>query len=202
MNCLKSKVVCIIQARLGSTRLPGKVFKKINEISILDRVIINVKKSKLVDVIVLASNNSDIIHNLSLKQTRKIRYFGDAKIDENDVLTRYYQAAMAHHADIIVRVTADCPLIIPELLDYAIAIREIDNLTYIGIEGVEGIFGEVFTKESLDSAYLNAVDEYDREHVTPYIRKNNIIKYLGDYKLSVDTQEDLEFITKIIDMIE
>ena len=201
-TCFKQKVVCIIQARLGSTRLPRKVLNELNGKIMLERVIDGVKKAKTVDVIIIASDNADIIHELSDQQLKGVKFFSDTRITEHDVLTRYYHAAKAHHADVIVRVTSDCPLIIPELIDYAVAIRHINNETYVGVEGVEGIFGEVFTMESLEEAFKCADDSYDREHVTPYIKRTHIPKYVGNYKLSVDTPNDIDFVSKIIKLIE
>ena len=200
--CNNQRTVCIIQARLGSTRLPGKVLDNINGKIMLDRVLDRVRRAKTIDTIVIASDNSTIVHKMTDKQLKDIKYFSDTKIPNNDVLSRYYHAAMAHHADIIVRVTSDCPLIMPELIDYAVAIRHINNETYVGVEGVEGIFGEVFTMKSLEEAFKCADNNYEREHVTPYIKRTHIPKYVGNYKLSVDTPNDIDFVSKIIKLIE
>lgn len=131
-----------------------------------------------------------------------IKYFSDSKIDENDVLSRYYYTAKAHHADIIVRVTSNCPLVIPELIDYAVAVRHIKDLSYTSAKGIEGIFGEVFTMKCLEDAFNHATHKYDREHVTPYIRQQYNNSYLKNFKYSVDSPNDLEFVTKIIKLIE
>src|SRR3712207_317315 len=103
------KVVCIIQARTGSTRLPGKILKKICDKTVLEHDIERIKRIKNIDEIVIATTDKtqdDLIVNEALKLN--IKYFRGS---ENDVLSRYYYAAKKYNADIIVRVTSDCPLI-------------------------------------------------------------------------------------------
>ena len=111
-------VVAIIQARMGSSRLPGKVLMNIEGTSMIKFMYDRVKQSKLVDKIILATTINEIdnpIFNLCKKEN--ILCFRGS---ENDVLDRYYKAALPHKPDIIVRLTADCPLIDPKLIDKTI----------------------------------------------------------------------------------
>ena len=174
-----SKVVAIIQARLTSTRLPRKVLKKIGNKTMLQHVIDRVRKSKLVDTIVVASPHK-------IKFTNAESFIGS----EKDVLDRYYCCADKYKANIIVRVTSDCPLIDPEIIDYAIRYMKRNNLEYVCFAPLDGLDVEVFTQPQLARAWEFALDAYDREHVTPYMRREN--------KISVDTQDDFDWVEGMV----
>ena len=162
--------VAIIQARLTSTRLPRKVLMDISGGTMLERVIQRTSQSKVDKVVVAAPH--DIPCSVPL-------FIGD----EEDVLKRYYDCANFFDADIIVRITADCPLIDPKIIDYAIDYFNDNDYPYVYFAPVDGLDVEVFSFELLKEAHEKATDKFDREHVTPYMRRKT--------KMSVDTIEDL-----------
>lgn len=165
--------MAIIQARLTSTRLPRKILYKIDGKRIIDHVVDNVSKSR-VDEIVVASP-----HPIpGLKDVKN--FIGD----EKNVLERYYKCACEYEADTIVRITADCPLIDPLVINMALEYKDASGLDYVCFAPVDGMDVEVFTFRMLEKAYKEATEDYDKEHVTPYIRKIT--------KLSVDTMDDLK----------
>ena len=109
--------------------------------------------------------------------------------DEEDVLKRYYDCANFFDADIIVRITADCPLIDPKIIDYAIDYYNDNDYPYVYFAPVDGLDVEVFSFELLKEAHENATTKEDREHVTPYMKRLT--------KISVDTASDLEKVRRI-----
>jgi len=104
--------------------------------------------------------------------------------DENDVLGRYYNCAIIEKADIIIRITADCPLIDPEIIDYAIKYYKKHDFPYVYFAPVDGLDVEVFSFKMLEKTWLEATSFEDREHVTPFMKRFT--------KISIDTQEDFE----------
>ena len=169
-------VVAIIQARLTSKRFPKKVLAEFaNGKSVLQTVIDRVKMAKRLHHVVVASP-----HPIQFTGASKYVY----TVSENDVLSRYYNCALEYKADVIVRITADCPLINPQLIDLAINMFYEMNIPYLILAPVSGFDVEVFSFRMLQEAHENAKDEYDREHVTPYMKR------VSD--LSVDTVEMLE----------
>ena len=223
-------MICIIQARTTSTRLPNKIFKDIKGKPMIERVVNRLRKSKLIDNIVIATtvnDTDDIVQNFCEKENIKF-YRGS----ENDVLDRYYQTAEKYNAKNIIRITSDCPLICPKTVDkmikeynensynhFMMNFKNLDNvnLDTAGSNGgfPDGFNLEIFSFKLLEQAWLNTVDISDREHVIPYIRRNvdKIIKFdielkrnyenlnLKNLHLSVDTQEDLERTRKIYDKL-
>jgi len=204
-------IVAIVQARMGSTRLPGKVLKKIKNKYIIEYVIDRLRICKNLDNIVLATTtteNDNILEDFSIKN--KLDIF---RGDENDVLSRYFYAAKKYNANIIVRVTSDCPLIDPWIVDMIIN-KHIDfNCDYTSNTIVRsyprGLDVEVLNFNTLEKAFKNANDKYQREHVTPYIKENKdefkiqsiqAQKKLKrpDIRITLDTQEDLKLISIII----
>lgn len=202
------KVVAIIQARMGSTRLPGKVMTEIAGKPMLYHVINRVKHAKELDYIVIATTNlkedSQILDFASEMEVRS--YAGS----ENDVLDRYYQAAIMSKADVIVRITADCPLADPNVIDKVVRYYLNNDLDYVGTSikptYPDGIDVEVFSFASLKKAWDEAKLASEREHVTPYIWKNPSIFRIGNIendedisymRWSVDEQCDLEFLREI-----
>jgi len=204
-------VVAIIQARIGSTRLPGKVLKKINDKVVLDYVIDRLKNCKNIDEIVLAitTNKNDGILEAYAKN-KKINFIRGS---EEDVLSRYYEAAKKFNAKVIVRITSDCPLIDPNIVDRIIE-KHLENKADYTANTIEktyprGLDAEVFNYDILKVANKLGKEKYHREHVTPYIKEHSEkfklqnIEAEGkikrpDIRITVDTQEDLELITKII----
>lgn len=205
--------VAVIQARMGSTRLPGKVMLEISGKPILWHVVNRVSKSQLIDGLVVATttNHEDNDIERFCIENGILVFRGS----EDDVLERYYQCAKKFNIENIVRITADCPLHDPSVIDLVIErycrgnydyISNVDPPTY-----PDGIDVEVFSFKSLENAWGNTSLLSEREHVTPYIRKNKDlfkvgkvenIKDLSAYRWTLDQAEDLEFIRKIYGAFE
>ena len=180
-------VILITQARVGSTRLPNKVLKKINGKTLLEIHIERIKKSKLIDKIIIATTtkkNDNIICDIAIKSG--VFYF---KGSENDVLDRFYQAVKNYKPNFIVRLTSDCPLIDPVLIDNVVQNAINLNLDYYSNTLLEcfpdGQDIEVIKFNSLKTAWQNAKLKSEREHVTPYIRKNS--SFFGGKLFKSDT---------------
>ncbi|RZD48881.1 MAG: acylneuraminate cytidylyltransferase, partial [Thaumarchaeota archaeon] len=163
---------CIIQARMGSTRLPGKVVKKIDgEKTVLDYVINQLKASKKIDTIIVATTNlqeDDIIFNY-LKFQQIECYRGSSE----DVLDRYYQCAKKFGIDHILRITADNPLIDPKFIDIIIEKYKNEKCDFM-TNAIHRTFPygtevEVFSFESLEKSWKMAKKPSEREHVTPFM---------------------------------
>lgn len=175
------KTVAIIQARLTSTRFPRKILANIKGKTMLQHVIDNVNLSQTIDEVVVAiPKGQDIPFNYAKKFEGK----------ELDVLDRYYQCAKEYDADIIVRITSDCPLINRDLIDTAVNEFKQQDFPYLVLAPVSGLDVEVFSFKILEEAWYEANNPYDREHVTPYMKRVT--------DLSVDTPEDLEKVKKWI----
>lgn len=203
------KTVAIIQARMGSTRLPGKVMKKLHGKTILSHVVERVKQSNWIDDIVIATTNKaedDSIEKEAIACGIRI-YRGS----ETNVLERYFYAAKKNNADTIVRITSDCPLIDPSVIDEIISFYQKQSYILLTNAGNEshrsyprGLDTEVFSFEALQDAFTHANREYQQEHVTPYLYENNQniyyfknnIDYSG-YRLTLDTIEDFKLIEAI-----
>ena len=206
---------CILQARMSSTRLPGKVMMKIDsENTMLDCVINQLKNSKQTKNLVVATTEQkedDVI--VELVKRREIKYFRGSK---KDVLDRYYQCAKKFDFSEIVRITADNPLIDYEIVDKVVEHFKLKNYDYITIDQPQistfhqtypwGYNVEVFTFSALENAWKNAKLASEREHVTPYFYKNNEIfkqtsiensEDLSRFNCTVNTKYDLELIKKI-----
>ena len=202
------KIIIIAQARLTSKRFPGKVLMKIKNKTLIEILYLRLKNSKLINKFIFAIPKN--FKNLELKKflLKKKLYFIEGP--EKNVLKRFFIAAFKSEADIIVRLTCDCPLIDKIILEKMIrkflSLKDIDymsNTTIVKNKFPDGMDIEIFTYSSLKETYAKAKKIYDKEHVTSYIRKN--FKTYGfesniDYsnkKWSVDTFEDLNTIKKI-----
>lgn len=203
-------IVAIIQARNNSTRLPGKVIKKICGKTILEHILNRVDKSEYINEIVVATTDDskdDIIEKITLNNNKKI-----FRGDENNVLKRYYKAAKKNNADIVIRLTADNPLVDSKIIDKGIEeyLKETKNkqVDYLRIsKGYPlGLGVEVFSFYALEKAYKNAKKSYEKEHVTPYIYDANnsfkVIEYCSnekynEFRLTVDTYEDFKLVNEI-----
>lgn len=203
-------VVCIIQTRMGSTRLPGKVLKQICRKTVLEHVTNRLKKVKSIDKIVIATTVLEK-DNVIVKESERLNidYFRGS---EENVLSRYYYAAKEYDADVVVRITSDCPLIDSKVTEDTIQFY-LDNMhkyDYVSntLERTfpRGLDTEVFSFKALEKAFNEAVSESDKEHVTPYIWNNSNKFKLGCYKSktnyselrwTLDTNEDFELINCI-----
>lgn len=203
------KIGVIIQARMGSTRLPGKIMKKIEQKTVLEYVISSLEKSKFIQEIVIATTKNkedDVIEDKVKKLGKKI-YRGS----QDNVLERYTFAARENKLDIVIRITSDCPLIDVNIVDSIISEFIDKKPDYISntIKRTypRGMDCEVFSINSLERAYTDAESDSDKEHVTPYIYKNQdkfkISNYCADednskYRITLDVEEDFEVISFII----
>ena len=202
------KVVAIIQARMGSTRLPGKVLKEIVGKPMLWHVINRVKNAKELDDIVIATTNlKEDTQILDLASEIGVKTYAGS---ESDILDRYYQAAIMSKADVIVRITADCPLADPNVINKVVRYYLSNDFDYVSTSikptYPDGIDVEVFSFASLEKAWVEAKLASEREHVTPYIWKNPSIFIIRNFeneddisymRWSVDEQRDLEFMREV-----
>jgi spore coat polysaccharide biosynthesis protein SpsF (cytidylyltransferase family) len=183
---MELKTILITQARSGSTRLPGKILMKINSESLLEIHLKRLNKCKNVSKIIVATTD---------KSEDKVIYdhaidwgFNSFRGSESDVLDRFYQAVRKEKPDWIVRVTSDCPLIDPILVDKLINFAHNNSTDYCSNTLVEkypdGQDIEVFKFSALEVAWKNAILSSDREHVTPYIRNNSDFKGANIFKAS------------------
>ena len=210
-------VLVVTQARSGSTRLPNKVLKEINGKSLLEIHIDRIKKANKVDGVLIASttNKKDAVIEALAEKLQVPCYRGD----ENDVLDRFYQAVKEIKPKRIVRLTSDCPLIDPDLLDEIITVateKDLDYYTNVLEELYpDGQDVEVFTFEALQKAWNEAKLPSEREHVTPYIRNNSSFKggtlftssnhapqsNYNHVRLTVDEPVDFEVIQHMINAL-
>ncbi len=203
------KTLAIIQARMGSTRFPDKVMRTINGIPMIELLLNRLKLAKNIDQIVLAT--SDDSRNKTLVDHVNKLGFYVFQGSENDVLGRYYYAAIPHKPDVIVRITGDCPLIDPKVVDEVLEDFFSANVDYQSNISPptypDGLDTEVFTFAALELAQNEATEEREREHVTPYIRESGKFSMknsaymddLSDERWTVDEPEDFEVITNVFE---
>lgn len=196
------KIVLITQARMGSTRLPGKVLKKVGNKTMLEVHLLRALRSKKVDEFILAT--TDQASDTSIADFGRSFGIKVYRGSEMDVLDRYYQAAKLANADIIVRITSDCPLIDPELIDELVQAHldhkkdftsNIITRTYPDGQDVE-----VFNFAALERAWKESAAQSDREHVTYYIWKNSDLEG-GDFfsAFNIEHNKDLSAIRMTLD---
>lgn len=204
------RIGAVVQARIGSTRLPGKVLLNLDGKTVLEHVVERIKLSKRVDEVIIATTvleKDDKIEALALEKGWEY-YRGS----EDDVLSRYYEAAEKYKLEVIVRITSDCPLIDAQVIDTMIDIYTSNKYDIVTNAGADlsnrtfprGLDVEIFSLEILKKAYINGKENYQREHVTPYIyeRSSNIYYHRNDidyssYRWTLDTEEDWELISSV-----
>ena len=204
----KSPVIVIIQARMGSSRLPGKVMMDIAGHPMLWHVVNRVLCSKLKDRVMVATTTE--LQDDQIEQFCAASDVACFRGSSDDVLDRYYQAASSVGAGAVVRITADCPLVDPEVIDMVVGVYESGTFSYVSNVNPptypDGLDTEVFSMEALKMAWSEAVLRSDREHVTPYLRKNrekflsaNVTNStdLSPMRWTVDQQEDLDFVREV-----
>jgi glutamate-1-semialdehyde 2,1-aminomutase len=201
------KTVAIVQARMGSTRLPNKVMKKINGVPMIELLLARLSQSKELDQILVATSIDP--KNIPLVEHVKSLGFACEQGSENDVLERYVNAAKAHHADIVVRITGDCPLVDPALVDECVRRFRASSLDYFSNMNPptypDGLDIEVVTLAALNQAILESDKPFDHEHVTPYIRESGRFDISGmrhtedlsDLRWTVDESADFEVINNV-----
>lgn len=214
MTAAKPRVVCISQARMTSTRLPGKVLMEAAGKPLLAHHLGRLSRCRRLDGLVLATTvNATDDPVAALGGSLGVPVF---RGDEHDVLSRFAGAAAMAQADVIVRVTADCPLIDPVLVDRAIA-AFLDGdppVDYLGIDVTRfprGLDAEVFTRAALEEAAANATAQDEREHVTAHIYRRPERFRLGaplqpegdavDQRWCVDEPADLELVRVLLEAL-
>jgi len=204
------KVKIIIQARMNSTRLPGKVLLEVMGKAVLEHLLERVKKAKSAeDVIVATTDRKEDIHIANLAHRLKVNTFRGS---EDDVLDRFYQAAKAFGAGHIIRITGDCPLIDHQVIDEVVSHYFKSGADYCSntIERTfpDGEDVEIFSLKALEYAWKNANLTSEREHVTPYITKHPEIfksvnfkqeKDLSKKRWTLDEKRDFEFIKAVLE---
>ena len=202
------KNTIIIQVRTQSIRLPNKVLALINNKPLIWHIIQRLKKCEMVEQIILATSYRE-------EDKKLIKIANDCNIlsfvgDEDDVLSRFHQAALKFNADPIIRITGDCPLVDPYLLDEMLGFYVENNYDYVSNTIIptypDGLDIEIFSFKSLRKTFNEAKLKSEKEHVTPYIWKNpgifQLYNYrnkeeLSNYRWTVDEQLDLELIRQI-----
>ena len=203
------KVVALVQARMGSTRLPGKVLKPIVGKPMIELLLARLSQSSELDEIVVATSKNakndelqSVVESLGYRCTRG---------SEKDVLSRFHESATFVGADIVVRITGDCPLVDSELVDECIKSYKNSNVDYFSnIDPVtypDGLDIEVISFKSIERANNETDSEFDREHVTPYIRNSNTFSKasmhhtedLSNQRWTVDEPEDLIVVTNVFE---
>ncbi len=201
MNC------AILQARMSSTRLPGKVLHLIDGKPMLDYMLERVQAAQQIDKLVVATSNDDSDDPImTLCQSLDIDcYRGDL----HDVLDRYYQVAKQYDADVIIRLTGDCPLIDPAMVDTLVTNFLNGDYDYYANTippkwtVPEGMDVEVFSFSALEKAWYQATEKSDREHVTFLFWQNpelfrvgqfHLERDLSEYRLTVDYPSDLDVV--------
>ena len=203
------RTVAIIQARVSSLRLPGKVFADIHGKPMLQRVYERVKKANLLDDVVIATSFAEEDYQIvQWGQANGILVYRGGN-SENDVLGRYWDVAQNVKADVIVRITADCPMHDAGLIDRCIrTFAEVPTDYLCNTEPIptfpDGLDVEVFSRTALEEANTEAHLPSDREHVTPWMRRGttgglNVSSPidLGHYRWTVDEPADLEFVRAV-----
>jgi spore coat polysaccharide biosynthesis protein SpsF len=202
------KIVAVIQARTGSTRLPGKVLKDIGGETMLARVIGRLSRASLINEVLVATTDT-AADDAIVTECRKFS-IPVSRGDEKDVLDRYFRAAQLSKAEIVVRITSDCPLIDPQVTDKTIAAFLESRPDYasnvIQRTYPRGLDTEVMSMAALERAWRQARKPYERELVTPYIYEHpaefKLVSVTGEqdyssHRWTVDTVEDLEFVRAV-----
>lgn len=207
----KMNTIIIVQARMTSTRLPGKVLKKVLDKPLLEYQIERLQRVKLARSIVIATTTNDTDQPIvDLCTKLNVPFFRGSELD---VLARYHGAAMTYRADVVVRVTSDCPLIDPQVIDKVIKFYLDHYPEYDYVSNTlersypRGMDTEIFSIQVLDEIFREASAQPDREHVTPFIYRHperynlaNVscaVDY-SNHRWTVDTPEDFELVSNII----
>lgn len=203
------KVLALIQARMGSTRLPGKVLADLVGQPMIARVVYRVRQARSIDeLVVVTSHQSTDDLLVSFCSSQGIACFRGS---ENDVLDRFYQAALPLQPDAVVRITADCPLIDPKVIDQVVSSFHTQRVDYasntLRPTYPDGLDTEVFSWAALETAWREAKKTSEREHVTPYIRnsgkftllnvESGLDSAMAQERWTVDEPVDLEFVRAI-----
>ena len=206
----QNMIGCIIQARMGSSRLPGKTLIKLNQYrTTLDFVVNQLSFSALLDKIVIATTNLE--QDNIIETNAKTLGIDCFRGSSDDVLDRYYHCAKKFQINTIVRITSDCPLIDPQIVDQAIRKYQSEDYDYVtntlSRSYPIGTDVEIFSFEILEKTWQKAILPSEREHVTLFIRNKKLnfklgnlknSKNLGRLRWTLDRVEDLNLIRKIV----
>jgi len=208
------KIGAIIQARTSSSRLPMKVLKPLpfdSDICVLQQVIRRVSKSKLIDEVIVATSTDEEDNQIvEVAKKENVKYYCGSL---SNVLERYYGAASENELDVVVRITSDCPcndsIIIDKIIRNHLDLNADYTSNSIKESFPRGIDVEVINFNALKKAYLEASEEYEKEHVTPFIYKThpdefNINLYIGekdnsDIRITLDTPQDYALLCCVYD---
>lgn len=209
---MQKNVLCIVQARLNSTRLPGKVLLPLKNRPVIEHVFNQLSFATKLNNIILATSTEESDNKLEVWAINNSKEIFRGNL--NDVLERYYFAAKKYNGDIIVRITGDCPLIDPKIVDTVVNEFVEGGFDYfsntINPTFPDGLDTEVFSYDALETTYFNAKLKSEREHVTPYIKNNPGTFKLGGfenkvnyekYRWTIDNQEDYEFLKIIFEKL-
>jgi len=206
------KVLSIVQARTGSNRLSGKIYKKLQNKTILEHIIDFLRFSKKSNEVIIATTTLDEDQKIvDLCKKNGINYYRGSS---HDVLDRYYNCAKSFNGDIIVRITSDNPLIDPRYVDHAISLCMESKCDYVSNMINQtfplGYLIEVLTFSTLEKLHLKQEDPQSREHMTPHIRQNPYLYKVKEFstplglerpnwRLTVDYIEDYQLMEKIFE---
>jgi len=209
------KISAIIQARTTSSRLPNKVLLPLpygSKTSALEQMVRRLQKCRMIDNIVIATTINDA--DAPIVKLCKKMHVSCFRGDENNVLARYYFAAKADNADIVIRMTSDCPCIDPIIADKTIKLHLKYKYDYTTSGKLPvGMHVEAFSFNVLEEAFRRSTKEYEREHVTPYIYSSHPERFkIGalrhphylqrpDIRVTLDTQEDYALLCLIYDKL-
>ena len=212
------RVVAIIQARMGSSRLPGKVLLDLCGKTVLEHDLIRISSSRRIDKVVVATT-TEPCDDLIVDEARRCGV-GVFRGSEEDVLSRYYHAALEYRAEVVVRMTSDCPLFDAAVLDAMLDIflpGQVDEAPFDYMSNTlerrtfpRGLDAEIFTFAALEQAYHEADKPHEREHVTPFFYQNperfKLVGYCGEednsrYRWTLDTDADLALIRAIYEAL-
>jgi spore coat polysaccharide biosynthesis protein SpsF len=202
------RTVAIIQARMASSRLPGKILKTLGNMSVLSNVATRIGRSQLIDEVVVATTvdtSDDVVVQQCLADRLKVTRGSSA-----DVLDRFYQTALQVRAEAIVRITADCPMIDASVSDRTIRAFMDERPDYASNTLVRtyprGLDTEVFPFQALERAWREASEPYERTHVTPFFYQHpelfSLVSVTGArdysrYRWTLDTAEDFAFLQEV-----
>lgn len=212
---MELRTVLITQARTGSSRLPGKVLQKVNGKELLRIHLERLKQCQKIDEIVVATTvEPEDMKIVSLVEQMEIKYYRGS---QDDVLDRFYQAiqSLEEKPDWVVRVTSDCPLLDPALVDKVIVFAQESDVDYVSTDErfPDGQDVEVFRISALESSWKEATKKSEREHVTPYIRTHSNLqgeslfkvkafrgeKNFENLRMTVDEPQDFELVKRLIE---
>lgn len=209
------KIIAVTQARVGSSRLPAKILKEVNGVTLLETHLRRILHSKRITSLKVATTTED-------GSERIVSIADKAGVDAykgsvNDVLDRFYKTVKEEKPDYVVRLTSDCPLIDASIIDRVIDLAVNSGADYVSntleVTYPDGMDCECFKFSALEKAWKEATLKSDREHVTPYIWRNSTMKGgklfrseclqngedWSDIRITVDTPEDFEVIKSILE---